>query len=595
MSKVKIKKYIDNFKTYDLRTSKDLSDDDMFSGLCAKHFCFNNEPMQLKEFNKSSVDGKGDGGIDWYTYKDIDDDENELYCFQSKNWGKTLSAQEIIREFQKFRKCIENFQNNTNLKDYSSKLKKRVRPLVYEEDPKIFWYFFQPESLPLETRERVKKELVKYKKDFTCVLYDGEQIIQQINDNEEIKLHVDYFQLEIEKGQLVPPEEFLPKDVKAIMVNIKSSSLRKLAIKYNHQNKGLYSQNLREYIKNKEVDEPIKETIQKNPENFWVYNNGLIFTCEQFDYDNTNIKLTNFSVINGCQTLNHIADDEAKGDFLVLCKIIECKNDNRKSNIALSSNSQKAISLRDFHSNDRIQMLLQDRLRAHQVEIDGKQQTIFCEIKRGISPDENSYKIVNTNLGKMIWSFYLQEPGKARSGTKAMWNNERKKEEGKFVQPIYQKIFNDAHNKAPALKDLIQLSIYLESYANNLSALVEDDESPTDTIENMDGFMANGHWFVIALIGRLLNFRNNNKPIVNSFLKNFDTDEDQQESLKGLFNYIVKQMTQAAVVKSKLKIANFTKSDTNYEAIVDSFITDLKLDNQTGTLPKLLDKIFKIT
>ena len=61
---------------------------------------------------------------------------------------------------------------------------------------------------------------------------------------------------------------------------------------------GLFSYNLREHIKQANVDDGINRTIQKEPDKFWFYNNGITIGCEDYMISGNTVKLYNFSIIN---------------------------------------------------------------------------------------------------------------------------------------------------------------------------------------------------------------------------------------------------------------------------------------------------------
>ena len=73
--------------------------------------------------------------------------------------------------------------------------------------------------------------------------------------------------------------------------------------------RGLFSQNLRYYVKNAKVDDNVIESIQEHPENFWYFNNGIILICEDYSIEDTAITLYKFSIINGGQTTKLIGVD----------------------------------------------------------------------------------------------------------------------------------------------------------------------------------------------------------------------------------------------------------------------------------------------
>lgn len=43
--------------------------------------------------------------------------------------------------------------------------------------------------------------------------------------------------------------------------------------------KGLFDLNIRKYIRNTLVDNGIKNTLDKDRQNFWFLNNGIIIAC----------------------------------------------------------------------------------------------------------------------------------------------------------------------------------------------------------------------------------------------------------------------------------------------------------------------------
>jgi hypothetical protein len=63
---------------------------------------------------------------------------------------------------------------------------------------------------------------------------------------------------------------------------------------------------LREHIVQKSVDDAIDDTIKKERENFWYYNNGITIGCNDYRIDGYKLKLYDFSIINGAQTTTKI-------------------------------------------------------------------------------------------------------------------------------------------------------------------------------------------------------------------------------------------------------------------------------------------------
>lgn len=204
-----------------------------------------------------------------------------------------------------------------------------------------------------------------------------------------------------------------------IMCNALSTSISQLYNKYAAH--GLFDLNIRKYIRNPLVDKGIKETLDKDRENFWFLNNGIIIACQDYEVDGDTVKIWDFSIVNGGQTTTLISTCKGTNtkEFYIPCKIVATKivadksNDNLNNffaKIAEATNSQKPIYPRDLKSNTPEMRKLSKLL---------KDEKIFLEIKRGIkAPKDCKSSIKNDELAQLILSFAFQRPGTARNGKK---------------------------------------------------------------------------------------------------------------------------------------------------------------------------------
>jgi hypothetical protein len=148
---------------------------------------------------------------------------------------------------------------------------------------------------------------------------------------------------------------------------IKAKWLYDIYRKYGEQ---IFSANIRGYLgsrkSDKNINNKIKETCQTEPNNFWVYNNGI--TCLVNKYwkeDNGDLIISGFSIVNGAQTTGAIGSidrapvDEAK----IPTRFIECQKADLIENIIRYNNSQNKISAADFRSNDSIQRRLREEFQ----------------------------------------------------------------------------------------------------------------------------------------------------------------------------------------------------------------------------------------
>jgi hypothetical protein len=136
---------------------------------------------------------------------------------------------------------------------------------------------------------------------------------------------------------------------------------------------------------NKKIDDKITDSLQKKRDDFWFLNKGIIISCKDFKPDGDNVKLYDFSIVNGCQTTTLIGEYKGKNEgdnFYLPCKIVKSKSNQEDefsrfmSEIAEASNSQKPISDRDLKANRPEQRNLQKELKEENPKI-------YLEIKRG--------------------------------------------------------------------------------------------------------------------------------------------------------------------------------------------------------------------
>lgn len=70
--------------------------------------------------------------------------------------------------------------------------------------------------------------------------------------------------------------------------------------------------NVRDYLgivnKDSNVNNNIKQTAKKEPEQFWPFNNGLTVITHNYVLDSTSLTVTGLAVVNGAQTTGAIGN-----------------------------------------------------------------------------------------------------------------------------------------------------------------------------------------------------------------------------------------------------------------------------------------------
>lgn len=126
----------------------------------------------------------------------------------------------------------------------------------------------------------------------------------------------------------------------------------------------LLNSNIRMYLQLKgNINKGIMETIERNPEYFLAYNNGISATASEviIDSDSCIKEIKNFQIVNGGQTSVSIYNAKAKKSYdvsavNVMAKITVVKDesnyDSIVKNISRYANTQNPIKFSDFSSND---------------------------------------------------------------------------------------------------------------------------------------------------------------------------------------------------------------------------------------------------
>ena len=534
---------------------------------------FYKNSISSSDIKSNFTDGANDGGIDFiYT------DSSTMYLIQGKSTDK-LTSKDILAEVITIKKTIKDFEDDREGR-YSKQLIQTYRNAydLLDDNKNIEIVIVTNTTFDKDTLNKINLDVEQaIGIDYKVVVYDLsflEELEASINTNSEL---VSEGEIEIDKAS-----NLLMYDEGGFIVNVKASPLKRLYQKFGKQ--GLFSYNLREYIKQQSVDDAIKATINDPKEriNFWYFNNGITIGCEDYIIDGNKIKLYGFSIINGAQTTTKIGESSQvsqKTDFYLSCKVIKALSEDDKiegrfiQKVSEASNSQKPIKPRDLKANAPEQQLLQDKALRNK-------HKLAIEIKRGVKPKtqtrlEKWQKITNEYLGQLIYAALLQHPGPARSNKKVIFGSNK----------IYNQIFKNIKHDYDTLYDLVKLADlykeYLNRKANNLPVNT-DDINAQNTHEEY-GIADNGKLAVIATVIYLLKKKRGividagdksllcDNNISGLFMSSYRGD-DFEERLFELFDLIVERITDCYNRnKGALKVtsySNFFKTDKVYHDVI---------------------------
>lgn len=309
------------------------------------------------DVEEAILDGTGDLGGDFY-HRTTDGD---VLILQSKfrGHGKSESAEDIA--------WFAGILDRLRSADYKKKARKEVRDFIDEIDWKT---------------DRFDLRYVACSKIEGQALTTVAEHQRRWHNDDSISVHLRYFSetdLNAEFRNAVKLVHGLPSDqlfhvqkgtqVIEIPGETKSCVMvvpgKQLAQLYDQANDALFSTNIRAFLGNTTINKELKETIDKSPENFYYYNNGITCLSTKLDVKDREVSVSGLQVINGAQTVRALAKAEklkpgATDKVQVLVRITlqtagYGAGGRFIDNIVRFNNSQNAMKPADFISNDAIQ------------------------------------------------------------------------------------------------------------------------------------------------------------------------------------------------------------------------------------------------
>ena len=432
-----------------LRTKPDYY---IFSALCIEAHFYKNPENVINEndFEEIIVDGCNDGGAD-FILNDPDSENCDLVIGQSKFY-KRISKDEILDTFNKMVLFYKEMKLG-HYQQFNSSVQHRFLSCESEigEESKIHFILYTSAPSPKKFDADILKEQIfaqfPNSDAIKISIFFAADIKQEIETAEAIKPVVGQGKIQIDKT-----DNYLLYGDDAAIVNVSAFSIKQL---YATHNISLLAHNLRYHIGGGKIDKEMKETIEKNPESFWLKNNGITIICDDFWIDGREVHLKNFSIVNGGQTtyiLHKSKFLDKDHDFLLSCKIIktsgttEAEKNSFSLEIAKAANSQKPIKPADLRANAPEQRSFAQSMRA---------VGIFYQTKRGEKvPKQFSPAHLHTKLldvGKLCLAAIFQLPCKSRSKPSEVYKDE-----------YYNPIFNEKNQKqiSQTCKELLYIDDY---------------------------------------------------------------------------------------------------------------------------------------
>jgi hypothetical protein len=499
--------------------------------------------LETQDAIDSVCDQPNDKGIDGIH---VDNEQEVIYLFQSKFSPNNDQAQgdNDIRNFIGAREWFVDEESVTNLlsSTASRHLKSLVEGLKLSEktDYNIISIFVTNKGFNTHAKEYIEiasnLEAYDYNDLFNKYTYfaDEENIFPEKELFVTNHTKIDYS---------------LPDGTISRVYSIKAKELIKLE---GIQDRTLFFKNVRYEVGKTRVNKSIKKTIEDNNEhnNFFLYHNGITIICEELreDLDHNKIALTNYAVINGCQSMLSFYENQDKlsNNLFVLVKIIKLNLTSAMvKKITYYANNQNSISLKDLRSNDSVQRALQ---REFSELFDG---TVLYKRKKGESESDFDYVIDKDFAAQIIEAVFLDKPHYTHLKQK-LFGEEYSTifSRGMSADKIYlASVIYDVVDENSELLDLENIRNYGLSifFFSHVLALIlrEDDIGQQILAEPMEYVTTNKE----PLIGSLLRIWQLITPDINADFEEYIDEND------GYFDYknVFKNGTFVRVMARKIK------------------------------------------
>src|SRR5262249_36221870 len=188
---------------------------------------------------------------------------------------------------------------------------------------------------------------------------------------------------------------------------VSGAALKQVALEHKES---LFNWNIRRFLGKKgEVNAGLTETLNKEPNHFYYYNNGISALCDSFTLDEKSkkMKLSKMQIVNGAQMPGDLklADSEKASDAKVLVKLTAVKHSTRERGIAAAliktNNTQNTLRVPDFRSNDKIQLWLDDEFKNTKAR--GEMAQIAYGRKRPYPRSTSAQQVIKLQDLALLW------------------------------------------------------------------------------------------------------------------------------------------------------------------------------------------------
>jgi len=307
-----------------------------------------------------SIEGANDKGIDLFW---VDDDEGRIIIAQGK-YSTKLTSKPKITHISNLESSLNWLANPEALRrDGKSDLAQAAEDYIEAVRQGYgveLWFVYAGSKCPNIDKHisvyNQNKDNIEKRRTFRH--YHIDLLRTTWEELEGASRRIDSDEITVSGSNMLPIDGAFGK---AMVATVQGGEIIRLYEKYEER---LFDRNVRLFlgVRKGSVNAGIAETLRNKTEcgNFWAYNNGITIICDDFLPNQSKVKLTNFSIVNGCQTAVSLAQGEKNNitDAAVLVRFIAASA-GIVDDIIRYTNSQNPIRTWDIASQDRTQRRLQ--------------------------------------------------------------------------------------------------------------------------------------------------------------------------------------------------------------------------------------------
>jgi hypothetical protein len=530
------------------------------------------------DLESSIVDKPNDIGIDF-----IFPLEDKIYIIQSK-YGSSYKGISDLNYFV-------NLPDNLTSQEYISKahedlhnilielrnIKKPTYHITFITDSRI-----SPKDIEYYENKKTSNNVIVSILSLTELRHEYERV-ESMND-----LPPSQVVFNLGDEDVLLPEK-LAGQYPTILITQKGSKIKQI---YQQHKESLFNYNIRFWLGMKNpVNKGMIDTIKDEPQLFFYYNNGVTAVCEQFDQVNNELRCKNLQIINGAQTITTIAkqsDSLRLSDLKILLKIVCAEKGKRtkipqglNEKIVRYNNSQTVIVPSDFHSNDSIQLSIENKSNNIQYTVESPFKKVFYKRKRRRELPKNTKVITMQDLGKSYYSFFFN-PYDLNGSIRRLWDTDSN-------NGLYYSVFGDNGENVDTITDdklnIMFGSQYIFEYIKKkLKGM--DKESHPEVL-----FKYHILWGIKLLLDK--KYRENDlNNILSSIVKigkyvNDKVSKTDEEKFSTVFDRVTRHINlcikNEKITEKIFVMRNLQRSKTFADRIMDSLETVLSSD-----IPELL-------